>query len=185
MPTISNTCVTEKSFILVPFWVENALRANKLPMASILDYSIMAEMMTLEDRSAFLNIQRANKINLFATSHNTHLLGSWEQSARKEQKAVLDSAVVPMSYSETASNDTYERLSLTDGKSAEDKPWRIVDFDRNAVAIVLMPGCVESLQDKDKALQLAREILDVFYGYYEVHEVSQLSIFGKYLDLLQ
>lgn len=184
MPNSSDTCVTEKSFILVPFWVEDVLQRNKLPMASILDYGKMAELMSLEDRSAFLTIQRASKIALLSSTYNSHLLGSWEQSAPEEQKAVLDSAVVPMSYSETASQDTYERLALGD-KRPQEAPWRIVDFDRNAVAIVLMPGIVESLQCSETALKLVKEILSLFYGYYEVHRVSQMPIFGKYLELLQ
>ena len=153
-------------------------------MASILDYGKMAELMSLEDQSAFLNIQRANKISLFATSNNSYLLGSWEQNVRDEQKAVLDAAVVPMSYSENAEVDTYDRLVLGE-KRPEDKPWSVVDFDKHAVAIVLKPGFVEAMLNQEKALRLATEILGVFYGYYEVHQVSQLSLFGKYLELLQ
>ena len=153
-------------------------------MASILDYGKMAELMSLEDRSAFLNVQRANKIPLFATSHNSYLLGSWEQNARAEQKAVLDSAVVPMSYSESAEVDTYDRLVLGD-KRPEEKPWSVIDFDKHAVAVVLKPGFMEAMNKQEVALSLATEILGVFYGYYEVHQVSQLPLFGKYLELLQ
>lgn len=184
MSNSSNTCVTEKSFVLVPFWVEDVLRRNKLPMASMLDYGKMAELMSVEDRSAFLSLQKANKIKLFATSYNSHLLGSWEQSAQNEQKAVLDAAVVPMSYSETSSKDTYERLEAGD-QLPEEKPWSIVDVDRNTMAIVLKPGFVKAVTINSVALNLVREILRVFYGYYEVHQVSQLNLFGKYLELLQ
>lgn len=184
MSNSGSTCVTKKSFILVPFWVEDALRRKKLPLASILDYDKMAEVMSIEDRSAFLNIQRADKIALFSSSFNSCLLGSWEQSARSEQKAVLDSAVVPMSYSESASVDTYERLAIGD-KRPESKTWEVVDFDRNIVAIVLKPGFVEAVKIDSIALQLVEDVLAVFYGYYEVHQVSQLPIFGKYLGLLQ
>lgn len=180
----NNTSVTEKTFILVPYWVQDMLQRNKLPMASVLDYNKMSELMSIEDRSAFLNIQLANKIALFATSCNSYLLGSWEQSADTKQKAVLDSAVVPKSYSETASQDNCERLELGD-KSPEDRPWAIVDFDRNVFAIVLKPGFIDAVKDSALALQFTREILEVFYGYYKVHQVSQLSIFSKYLEFLQ
>ncbi len=177
------TCVTEKSIVLIPFWVEDVLRRNKLTLASVLDYTRVAELMSMEDRSAFLTLQRANKIGLFAGAVNSYLLGSWEQSALKEQKAVLDSAVVPMSYSETAVNDSLERLKLGETPKPECH-YKVVDFDRNALGVILYPGCVEALLEKETALALTREILNVFYGYYEVHEVSSLPLFAKYLELI-
>ncbi len=183
MSNSSNPCVRSKSIILVPYWVKDALHRAKLPMSSVLDYGVMADLMSIEDRSAFLNIQCSDKISLFSKSFNGYLLGSWEQSAQGEQKAVLVSAVVPMSYSESAQKDTFERLELGD-KTPSNKYWEILDFDRSAVAVILNPGIFEVLKDKTEKLNMVRDILSVFYGYYEVHEVSQMNLFGEYLNLL-
>ena len=60
----------------------------------------------------------------------------------------------------------------------------VVKIGRNALGVILYPGCVEALLEKETALALTREILNVFYGYYEVHEVSSLPLFAKYLELI-
>ena len=88
-----------------------------------------------------------------------------------------------MSYSETAVNDSLERLKLGETPKPECY-YKVVDFDRNALGVILYPGCVEALLEKETALALTREILNVFYGYYEVHEVSSRPLFAKYLELI-
>lgn len=48
--------------VLVPYWVENVLKRNRLKFADVLNYAKMRELMSVEDVSAFLHFQSTGQI---------------------------------------------------------------------------------------------------------------------------
>ncbi len=78
-------------------------------------------------------------------------------------------------------------------RTAEKIDEEVADLIKESVkraAIILkankkpLEDLTKALLEKETALALTREILNVFYGYYEVHEVSSLPLFAKYLELI-
>lgn len=178
------SCITNKTFILVPFWVQDAVERNKMSMSDVLDYGKMRAIMSLEDLASFLSIQKADKLNLFKASYNPELLDNWKSTVQDGQREELDSTVIPLSYKPEIVQSSYERLQPVEGQTV-DCTWQLKDFSRNTFAVVMYPGFEQNIKLKDSALALMRKILEIFYGYYEVHRVSQLPLFGEYLKLLQ
>lgn len=176
-----------KAMVIVPYWVENVLKRNRLAFTEVLNYGKMRELMSVEDLSAFLYLQRADKIDLFKTAVNTYLLSSWEQTRSSDEKTELVSVVVPLSYSEDIISSTTKRLERNPytEMTQDSKSYGIVDFEREAFSFVIKPGFVEDMRDNAKALDCCRDILKLFYGYHEPHEVSALPIFQNYLEHLR
>lgn len=179
---LADTSLLQKSYVYIPSWVEDLLRRHRLGLDSVFDYEVMRELMSVEDLSAFLGVQMFDaKLNL-PKPHKSYLLGSWEQSVREEHRAVLESAVIPQSYSETGLTDAWERLQ---GNASDNKTyWSVADVRKDVFAVILYPGIVQAIQQPKQILDMIRDILRVFYGYYEIHKVSQLPIFGRYLHWL-
>ena len=172
-----------KAMVIVPYWVENVLKRNRLAFTEVLNYGKMRGLMSVEDLSAFLYLQRADKIDLFKNAVNTYLLSSWEQTRSSDEKTELVSVVVPLSYSEETVNDVVERLSQVQ-EDTEQNAYDIVDFAREAFVVVLRKGFMQSMATPVKQLDFVRDLLKLYYCYYEPHEVSSLQIFQNYLDRL-
>lgn len=172
-----------KAMVVVPYWVENVLKRNRLNFTDLLEYGKMRDVMSVNELSAFLTVQHTGRIPVINNIVNTYLLSSWEQTRSSDEKTELDSVVVPLSYSEETVSDVVERLSQVQ-EDTEQKPYEIVDFAREAFVVVLRKGFMQDMTAPVKQLDFVRDLLKLYYCYYEPHEVSSLQIFQNYLDRL-
>lgn len=172
-----------KAMVVVPYWVENVLKRNRLNFTDLLQYGKMRDVMSVNELSAFLTVQHTGRIPVINNIVNTYLLSSWEQTRSSDEKTELDSVVVPLSYSEETVSDVVERLSQVQ-EDTEQKPYEIVDFAREAFVVVLRKGFMQDMLNPTKQLDFVRDLLKLYYCYYEPHEVSSLQIFQNYLDRL-
>ena len=67
------------SFILIPFWVEKALKRNKLSLKDILDYQLIRKFFSLEDLAGLVSFQQSNGLEVFNNFYNGVLLSSWKR----------------------------------------------------------------------------------------------------------
>ena len=181
--------MANKVMVLVPNSIVEVLRRNRLPLDSILDYTKLRGLVSVQDISAFLSLQRTDKIDLVKSTYNSYLLTSWKQNRSNDERAELDSVVVSLSYSEATVKELYESLAdkfieePMDGKARD--PYEIIDITREAFAVVIKPGFLTLQKSNKDHLDLLRKVLKVFYEYQQPHEVASLAIYNLYLRLLE
>lgn len=174
------------SFILIPFWVEKALKRNKLSLKDILDYQLIRKFFSLEDLAGLVSFQQSNGLEVFNNFYNGVLLSSWEKTSGP-LKAELGSAIIPLSDSEEVKNYVIMRLNthVTQEDINELDFYKVVDIERNTFCIVFNEGFLQSVQTSfESMLSFVRNILKVFYVYHSVDVVSKQPLFKTYIDML-
>ena len=169
--------------VLVPYWVENVLKRNRLKFTDVLNYAKMRELMSVEDVSAFLHFQSTDQIATLRGVDRSILLSSWEQTRSTNDPAELASVVIPLSQSEATAIDSAQRY-LTPATDLDIPVYQLVDVEREVLVVVVRQGFEEIMQQPAHALEFLREVLKQYYIYLEVHQVSSLQVFRNYLERL-
>lgn len=171
------------SFVLVPFWIENVLKRNKLSCRDLLQYDTVRSLMSVEDTASLLATQSCTKLKMFE-NYNNILLSSWEKSNNPKSRYELGSTVTHLSCSEDIRTSVFNRLVSDEYPQDDSDKFKIIDIDRNIFCIVLYEGFITSMIKEAMQLNLIRDILKISYMYRRVHEVSEYPIFDDYLNLL-
>ena len=169
--------------VLVPYWVENVLKRNRLKFTDVLNYAKMRELMSVEDVSAFLHFQTTDWIAPLRGAECSILLSSWEQTRSANDPAELASVVIPLSQSEATASDAMQR-NLVPAMDLDIPVYQLVDVEREVLIVVIREGFSEVMQDNAKALDFLRDVLKQYYIYMDVHQVSTLQVFRNYLERL-
>lgn len=172
-----------KAMVLVPYWVENVLKRNRLKFTDVLNYAKMRELMSVEDVSAFLHFQTTDWIAPLRGAECSILLSSWEQTRSANDPTELASVVIPLSQSEATANDAMQR-NLVPAMDLDIPVYQLVDVEREVLIVVIREGFSEVMQDNAKALDFLRDVLKQYYIYMDVHQVSTLQVFRNYLERL-
>lgn len=169
--------------VLVPYWVENVLKRNRLKFTDVLNYAKMRELMSVEDVSAFLHFQTTDWIAPLRGAECSILLSSWEQTRSANDPTELASVVIPLSQSEATASDAMQR-NLVPAMDLDIPVYQLVDVEREVLIVVIREGFSEVMQDNAKALDFLRDVLKQYYIYMDVHQVSTLQVFRNYLERL-
>ena len=172
-----------KAMVLVPYWVENVLKRNRLKFTDVLNYAKMRELMSVEDVSAFLHFQSTDQIATLRGVDRSILLSSWEQTRSTNDPAELASVVIPLSQSEATAIDSAQRY-LTPATDLDIPVYQLVDVEREVLVVVVRQGFEEIMQQPAHELEFLREVHKQYYIYLEVHQVSSLQVFRNYLERL-
>lgn len=172
-----------KAMVLVPYWVENVLKRNRLKFTDVLNYAKMRELMSVEDVSAFLHFQTTDWIAPLRGAECSILLSSWEQTRSANDPTELASVVIPLSQSEATASDAMQR-NLVPAMDLDIPVYQLVDVEREVLIVVIREGFSEVMQDNAKALDFLRDVLKQYYIYMDVHQVSTLQVFRNYLERL-
>lgn len=153
-----------------------------------MNYSSLSKIMAKEDLGGLLCLQQLENIDLLQNTYNGYLLSSWEKTIENCNKVELGSTVIPLSHSEEIKNQVLSRLASSGQQTNPDVPlapvFRIVDIERNAFAIVINEGFLDSLQNDQGKLTLIEELLKLFYVYCKFEDVAKTSLFSTYVNLL-
>lgn len=174
------------SFILIPYWIEKALKRNKLSLKDVLNYQVIRRFLSLEDLAGLVSFQQSNGLEVFNNFYNGVLLSSWEKTSGP-LKAELGSAVIPLSDSEEVKNYVSTRLNAVENINDVDELdfYKIVDIERNTFCIIVKEGFNQRIAASfDLMLNFIRNILRVFYVYHSVDVVSKQPLFKTYVDML-
>ena len=172
-----------KAMVLVPYWVENVLKRNRLKFTDVLNYAKMRELMSVEDVSAFLHFQTTDWIAPLRGAECSILLSSWEQTRSANDPTELASVVIPLSQSEATASDAMQR-NLVPAMDLDIPVYQLVDVEREVLIVVIREGFSEVMQDNAKSLDFLRDVLKQYYIYMDVHQVSTLQVFRNYLERL-
>lgn len=165
--------MNDKDCILIPVWIKDTLTRNGYSLDSVLSYVKLKEILSTEDISQLLGLQKSPLAIMLGIS-NDSLKNRWLKYADSVSKVQIENLLPGF--------DAIQRLS--EKTSPNETKWSVADIDRNYLAIVLDYSVSEDLADKDKLLELLRAVLKVFYGIDSVHEVSKKAIFKQYLNCL-
>jgi len=178
--------VETTSFILIPYWIEKALKRNKLSLKDVLNYQVIRRFFSLEDLAGLVSYQQSNGLEIFNNFYNGVLLSSWEKTSGP-LKAELGSAVIPLSDSEEVKNYVSTRLNSVEDINDVDELefYKIVDIERNTFCIIVKEGFNQRIAASfELMLNFIRNILRVFYVYHSVDVVSKQPLFKTYVDML-
>lgn len=190
--------LSEKSPVLIPYWVVRVLKRNSLNLTDLLDYNKIRNVLSIEDVADLLSLQHLYVAPFLDRNYFGRLLNSWEESASGDLKRELVSSVISLSYSEgskesnllrlnrDAPNDAFSRFDADSETTVKDQPaFELVDFDRNVYALILKPGFTEYVSTYKGQIELVTAMLKQLYVYSKVNKVSSTTLFSSYLKLLE
>lgn len=178
----------EKQIVFIPYWVQETLQRNQLPLADCLNLAKIQPLMSLNDVVAFYTLQdyyeRVMGIQAFAP---TGLFWSWINGI-PEGESVLRSfynSVSTLSCDKTFKQEVESRLFHEDAKTQfYTKPFITYDLTPEVCGVVIYPGYFVGNNLFELQRSVVEAILKVLYVYDPSHEVAKTPLFKKYLELL-
>lgn len=179
----------KKQIVLIPFWIQEIMKRNNMPLAECLEFPKVKPVMALNDLVEFSALQEHMDFVLGTKFAGTHLYWVWASSipngnADSELMQALNSAST-LSKDESFQKELKSRLFDTAAKSSHYKePFITYDLSPTVVGVVIYPGFFD--RENNTALQkpLVEAILKVLYVYEPSHEVAKTPLFKRYLELL-
>lgn len=192
--------MSDKTLVLVPYWVANRIAAKNLPLSVCLDYMKMRELFPLEEIAIFVAFQKY-KFGLFSkyVDLDTGRSLYCEQIGDDPDLMMEYNSICELSDGSWYSGDSEERkkfnsveiktnerlrIDKVDKDLIEPDSYSIVDFDINRYALVIKPGFLESTENIETVFNLVKDLLKISYMYSPVHDVSNTSVFRAYVKLL-
>lgn len=181
----------QQSFVLIPYWYENALTRNDLTLVDILDYSKIRNIMSIMDiaQLTFINGDNHEKGNSTESLKIKKVLDlrqafcNWTQTAQEEQRTELVSVLPQLLCSADLGESVVKALTFdqNDNQSTEqNQTFKIVDLSRDVIAIVLYKGFVNVINsDIQSYVGLLMDLLEKLYSLNPVHEVNQSPLFKE------
>lgn len=178
----------KKQFILIPYWIEEALKRKRLPLATCLDLNQLSQITSLQDRAAFLALEKFDAaLTGKPETVETGLFWAWLQSIPandSEGSAALD-AIVKLSDDASVQADVAARL-FEGSVPAErhTQAFDIYDLSREYVGAVIYPGYFHQHGSQVTQASLVVAMLKALYVYKTHSEVAKTALFRRYLELL-
>lgn len=181
--------------ILLPRFVQNVLKRNKLPLSSLTDFNKVRELLSINDIVLIQTLNRPEHwksllgINIveaqkFWYGSDMGLYKLWYDSATEENKTYLVNILSVLVESGQANDEIAERLfNNKEGTLAQEleKPYEIVDIGPKYYGLLLEPGV---FPNRDLSNKLVKDILKSMYLYCSQSEVAQTEIFRLYVSRL-
>ena len=174
----------DKTIIVIPYWVETALKRNKHELKDCLDYNVVRQCLSIEDILEFVSLENNNKFDFMQGMFSEALFSGWMKSADKDLLVELDSTIRPLLYNKDIINRALVRFNDTYIKDKESETFKVVDISREVVAVVIYPGFISSSTNIVTSFKIIKKLLKTMYIYSKVNTVSCHPLFGTYLKLL-
>lgn len=188
MNHLLNAPFGDKKLVLVPYWIEEAMAEQNLPMGSVFDFTTLSQHFHEKELALWLALQSFAGVNCIEGYKSDALLKNWECAATGAQKTVLDTVVAPLSENELAVTQAFERLAAVadvhDTVMKSLHPWKIVDINRGHMLVYVQPGFAQALQDKSVRFSFVKEIVEILCEYADRHVVAQFPVFKDYMALI-
>lgn len=180
-----------KKLMLIPYWIEDALKRNRMSLAECRDFNKIKPVCAVNDLLEFATLQ--NKAEMvfgkdawYQSSYD--LIATWGSSIAENNTEMYDYLTKNiMSLCHDASFDKELTSRLFTRESRQERyaqPFSVVDLTRDVAGVVIYPGFFCNPVDTRLQLQLIEAVLKVLYVYDSHSEVSKTSLFLRYLDLL-
>lgn len=186
--------MTKDSFVILPYWVEAALRRNGCDLDVCLDFPQVRAVLSLEDMSGLLALQDIPAVTREEGDLSRTLLTNWYETAKGPQRVELESTIIPLARSNELKEEIQKRLDVEGNQpnpynqntsTLESTYYRVVDLNRKASALVVYGGFPSFVSKPENEFKVVVEQLKTFYVYLKLHQVSLLPVFRRYLKLLE
>lgn len=180
--------MTTKKLVLIPYWVEDALRRNGQPLADCLNLGKIRKIIPMSDLVAFVALQNYWKVFIGVNEPMLDsLVMQWFSQvgpAGAANNDELSHHILPLSNDPSVARDLEARLFDPAARCGQYKePFNSYDLTPEFAGAVIYPGFF-GLNDKPSVDAFVRAMLKVLYVYESHSEVAKSPLFRRYLALL-
>lgn len=177
----------KKQIILIPFWVQEILQRNQLPLATCLDLEKLKPLMSLNDLVSFATLQGYSKQVTGVESMND-LVWVWSRNIMATNTTMNDflwKTIVTLEKDQSFRQEVESRLFDADAKQDQHKDAFITyDIASDVMGVVIFPGFFVGDGVSEFQKPVVQAILKLLYVYESTHEVAKTPLFKRYLELL-
>lgn len=178
----------KKQIVLIPFWVQEVLQRNQLPLSACLDLEKIKPLMSLNDLVGFLTLQKYMDKILGTKYVHDELTWVWSrgiQNGNTQLNDFLWKTLNTLAGDLTFHKEVESRLLDADAKTDQYKePFITYDLPQGIVGVVIFPGFFADAGVSEFQKPLVEAILKLLYVYESSHEVAKTPLFKRYLELL-
>ncbi len=178
-----------KQVILIPYWVQETLSRNQMPLADCLDFEKLKPVMSLSDLVTFSTLQHyVGACTGLKDASIGSLFFSWIKSIPESNRDTVDyltKTVSPLEQDESFHNEVKARLFNPEAKvDRYQQPFIVMDLSPEVAGVVIYPGFFSAESSSALQQDLLEAILKVLYVYNTHNEVAKSPLFRRFLELL-
>lgn len=190
MPQLINTMsYVKRNIILIPHWVHETMKRNKLELPEVLDFKKLRTLLSLQDMAGFLALQEfAAQLTGLKEVHIGSLYFGWSASIlanEHDQQDYLGKVVAPLADDPSIQKEVAARLFETAARQIRlEKPFICYDLSPEFEGVVINPGFFTQTSDSSLQAELVSAMLKALYVYEPYNEVCKTPLFKRHLELL-
>lgn len=179
----------KRQIILIPYWIQDALRRQQLPLSTVLDFKAIRPVVPLTDLVAFVALQECwHQICGLREPGVGSLALQWFKtvgSSGTPENSDLSNTVLPLATDPSVRKDLQARLFAGSVRlEHQEESFNSYDLTPEFAGAVIYPGFFGSHSDAKLARTFVRAMLKTLYVYEPHHEVAKTPLFRRYLSLL-
>lgn len=179
----------KRQIILIPYWIQDTLRRRGLPLATVLDFKALRQVLPLEDIATLVALQDywGTVCGLREPCVGDVVLTWFKQVgfAGSEDNQQLSNTVIPLSKDASIRKDLQARLFEGSVRlEHREDPYITYDLTPEFAGAVISPGFFGGRSEHKLVLRFVQAMLKVLYVYEPHHEVAKAPLFRRYLSLL-
>lgn len=182
--------------VLIPYWVEKALKRHNVELSAVLDYSRVKPALSIEDMLSLELLQQLMRCDELSTYKMEYLTGDlftcWMDTANEADKLEINSL---MSSLRGYSNEPYKYLlkRITDinvfdevyaSSNTKSEDYKLLDLANNTIGVVIYSGFIDAMKDVAKNNVFISEFVKKHFAYETIAEVTKEQCFKPYLESL-
>lgn len=180
-----NEVTAKTSLIVVPFWVADAIRRNKLDHIDILEYSAVQKIMSIEDMAHFVAINSAVIPGIDGAEYI--ILNKWREATECTGNSL--NQLYRVTEAVNTKQDITTRLLVDNFDIASiENPEQLyqVDIKKDSnVYITVKAGFLNAMNSNEFRKQFYSDVLKKLYSLLPIHMVSTYDLFNHYLKSLR
>lgn len=176
----------KKQIVLIPFWIQEILGRNRLPLSACLELDKLKNIISMDDIASFSALQQSFQ-KLIGISMMDELYFNWRNSIPEgyPENIAYAELVNTVSFDTATISGMNMRLFEPEAKTDQyNEPFAIHDITPEVIGIVIYPGFFTNNTDTNLQKLLIEGILKLLYVYDAYHDVAKTPLFRRYLELL-
>ena len=165
---------------VIPGWIYRSIIKNKINVIDKTDYTEVRKVLSTDDLASWFYLNNNFKVN-GANLSNTDLYSLFLKLS-EENDLEVKTSIVPLIDLKDVVNRTIERLTATNNMT--DSDYSIIS-NQNFILVVLNEGFLSSIQKKENLYQFVISYLKSCYALMPIAEVSYLSLFNLYVNIIK
>jgi hypothetical protein len=177
--------------IIIPYWIADTIRRNKLDHIDILEYGVVQKILSIEDMAHFLFI---NESVISGLNSRFFIYDAWVNTIADNNDNILNQLMRLLDAIDIK-QDIHARLSdeklniskindITDINTSNDTLYLVELKKDGHIYITIKRGFLNALNIKEFTRQFYTDILKKLYSVQAIHDVSSYEIFKLYLKNL-